>query len=70
MLALARRMFPDCRVSVETFGNPLTAQAVAAGSPARNVAGAAMDQHDQRTEVLVTLAITRDHASTLEEIEP
>jgi glycosyltransferase involved in cell wall biosynthesis len=71
VLAVARRIFPAARISVETFGNALTAQAAAAGSPAREVIGAAMDHHDQLTDVLVTLGISGNHdARTAEEIEP
>jgi hypothetical protein len=70
VLALGRRLFPDARVSVESFGNARTAQAVAAGSPARDVVGAEIDRHDQRTQVLVTLAVSGGPAPTRKEMGP
>ncbi len=59
---LARERFPDRHISVETFGNPVTAAAVAAGAPAADVVGVAIDHHDGHTEVLIGLCISRPPA--------
>jgi hypothetical protein len=53
----ARARFPEMRVSVETFGNPVTARAVAADRKASEVRGVEIDHHDRLTEVLVALLI-------------
>jgi hypothetical protein len=70
VLAVARRLFPGALISVETLGNPLTAQAVATGSPAGDVVGAELDHHDQRTDVLVTLGVSGEHTPSPEELGP
>ena len=41
---------------METFGNTVTAQAVASGTPASEVGGVAIDHHDQQTPVVVAAA--------------
>ena len=56
--AHARTHFPEAHVSVETFGNAATAQAVAAGTPANEVGGVAIDHHDQQWPVLVALLVS------------
>ena len=56
--AQAQGHFPDACISVETFGNAVTAQAVAAGTPASEVAGVAIDHHDQHTPVVVALLVS------------
>ena len=54
----ARRLFPEAQISVERFGNPLTARAVASGSRASEVAGVAIDHHDEHTAVIVALLLS------------
>jgi hypothetical protein len=54
----AQGHFPDACISVETFGNAVTARAVAAGTPASEVAGVAIDHHDQHTPVVVALLVS------------
>ncbi len=56
--AQAQGHFPDTCVSVETFGNAVTARAVAAGTPASEVAGVAIDHHDPHTPVVVALFVS------------
>ncbi|HWM18631.1 MAG TPA: glycosyltransferase [Ilumatobacteraceae bacterium] len=53
-----RQRFAGSEVSVETFGNPATAAAVAAGIPALEVPGVLIDHHDGRTEVMLALTIS------------
>ena len=55
---LAREYFPGKCISVETFGNSVTARAVAAGLPATEVRGVAIDNHDAQTQVLLALVIS------------
>lgn len=61
---MARGHFPGKHVSVETFGNSVTAPAVAAGSPASEVRGVAIDNHDTQTQVLLALAISEPAGPT------
>ena len=56
--AQAQRPLPDACISVETFGNAVTARAVAAGTPASEVAGVAIDHHDPHTPVVVALLVS------------
>lgn len=56
--AEARSHFPDACIAVETFGNAVTARAVASGTPASEVGGVAIDHHDQRTPVVVALLVS------------
>src|SRR4029450_4352063 len=53
----AQSSFPDARISMETFGNAVTARAVAAGIPASEVAGVAIDHDDASTPVGVALRV-------------
>ena len=53
--AQAQGHFPHACISVETFGNAVTARAVAAGTPTSEVAGVAIDHHDPHTPVVVAL---------------
>jgi Glycosyl transferase family 2 len=50
---------PDARVTVETFGNAVTAQAVADDVPADAVVGAAIDHHDPAVPVLAAVTVER-----------
>jgi hypothetical protein len=61
--ARARTHFPDACISVETFGNAVTARAVAAGTPASQVAGVAIDHHDPQTPVVVALLVSGSRTS-------
>ena len=54
----ARERFPEMHVSVETFGNAVTAAAVARQVPASEVRGVAIDHHDSSAEVLLGLVIS------------
>jgi hypothetical protein len=54
----ARQQITQARVSMETFGNAVTAQAVAAGTPASEVDGVAIDLHDPRMPVMVALHLS------------
>jgi glycosyltransferase involved in cell wall biosynthesis len=66
LLRAARGVFPNMSVTVETFGNEVTAAAVAGGTAAGEVPGVVIDRHDGRTEVLVALLISAPaRASTL-----
>jgi hypothetical protein len=53
----ARSALPSHHVAVEAFGNAETVDAISAGRPARDVRGVAVDWHDGRTEVLVTVVV-------------
>ena len=57
LLALARRRFPDGHVAVEVFGNTETVAAVAAEALASEVHGVSIDDHDGRTEVVLSLLV-------------
>jgi hypothetical protein len=61
----ARAHFPDRRVSIETFGNPVTARAVATGLAAGAVPGVDIDRHDAETEVLLALQIAPATSPTI-----
>jgi hypothetical protein len=56
--AQAQGHFPHACISVETFGNAVTARAVASGTPADEVPGVAIDHHDQHTPVVVALLVS------------
>ena len=57
-MAVARMRFPDLDVSVETFGNAVTATAAASGVAANDVRGVAIDHHDPGVEVLLGLLVS------------
>jgi hypothetical protein len=50
---------PDLRVTVETFGNAITAQAVVGGLPPDSVPGVALDRHDPVVPVVAALTVER-----------
>jgi hypothetical protein len=54
---LAQQRFPGMRVSVETFGNDVTARAVADGLVAGDVQGVGIDHHDPDHQVMLALSV-------------
>ncbi|MCU1504395.1 MAG: glycosyl transferase family 2 [Ilumatobacteraceae bacterium] len=58
LVALAAELLPDLHLALESFGNPITAQAVARGLPAGDVRGVAIDRHDGQTHVLLGLVLS------------
>ena len=53
---LATELLPDRALSIETFGNRVTATAARRGKPARLVRGVTIDFHSKDAEVMVTLS--------------
>jgi hypothetical protein len=52
-----RHRFAEMELTVETFGNPTTAEAARRGVDARDVPGVLLDVHDRTTEVLVAVTL-------------
>ena len=57
---VVRDIFPDRPIAIETFGNPVTASAVAAGLSAQQVPGASLDDHRAGVPVMHALTIAAD----------